>query len=85
MPRVNIGQPSLAEKRRQEVGYRVTDFMNRQNIDNHKMAKLLGVSVKTFINKKLHHPEDFTMEEIWIMENTFGCKISEPLCAKACN
>lgn len=79
MPRVKLGQPSAAEKRRMEVGYRIADLMNRSKIDNEKMANLLGVSKKTFIDKKLHHPEDFTMAEIWVMEKAFDCEITQPL------
>lgn len=78
MPKTKVGE-TPAEKRRKEVGYRIEDEMRRGNYDNDRMAAQLGTCVKTFIDKKKHRPEDFTLAEIWRMEALFGCKITEPL------
>ena len=79
MPRVT---PIASEQRRRELSARIQYHMARKGYDNKKMAKLLGVSTKTFIDKKLHAPDEFSLSEIWIMEKAFGCKISEPLSMK---
>lgn len=76
MPRV---KPTEMEGRRQEITFRIEDLMRRYDYDNTYMAKILGISVKTFIGRKKHHPEEFSLKEIWLMEKAFRCKLSEPL------
>lgn len=76
MPKV---KPSAAEIRRRELSARIQYQMARSGYDNRKMAKMIGISEKTFITKKLHEPDGFTISEIWNMEKAFGCKLSEPL------
>lgn len=76
MPRVNL---SAAEVRRKELSARIQYQMVLHGYDNRRMSKLIGVSEKTFITRKLHAPEEFTVSEIWSMEKVFGCRFSEPL------
>lgn len=76
MPRVSL---SAAETRRKELSARIQYQMALRGYDNRRMAEMLGVSEKTFITRKLHAPEEFTVSEIWRMEKAFGCRISEPM------
>lgn len=80
MPKV---VPNAAEIRRKELSARIQYQMVRSGYDNRRMAKMIGVSEKTFITKKLHEPDGFTVSEIWKMEKAFGCRLSEPLGAEA--
>ena len=80
MPRVRA--LSAAQERQNELSARIVDLMNRRKLKNVAMAEYLGVSEKTFIDRKLHRPEEFSMGDIWKMEKLFGCKISEPLSRK---
>lgn len=73
---------SAAQERQKELSARIVDLMNRRELKNNAMAEYLGVSEKTFIDRKLHRPEEFSMGDIWKMEKLFGCKISEPLSRK---
>lgn len=79
MPRVT---PTASEQRRKELSARIQYHMARKGYDNEKMAKLLGISNRTFIKRKLHAPDEFSLLEIWMMEKAFGCKISDPLSLK---
>lgn len=76
MPKVT---QTTSEERRKELSARIQYHMARKGYDNKKMTKLLGLSEKTFIKRKLHSPDEFSLLEIWMMEKTFGCKISNPL------
>ena len=80
MPRIK--PLSAAQERQKELSARIVDLMYRRNFKNVAMAEYLGVSEKTFIDRKLHRPEEFSMGDIWKMEKLFGCKISEPLSRK---
>ena len=80
MPRIK--SLSAAQERQKELSARIVDLMNRRDLKNVAMAKHLGVSEKTFIDRKLHRPEEFSIGDIWKMEKLFGCKISEPLSRK---
>lgn len=80
MPRIK--PLSAAQERQNELSARIVDLMNRRKLKNNAMAEYLGVSEKTFIDRKLHRPEEFSMGDIWKMEKLFGCKISEPLSRK---
>ena len=73
---------SAAQERQNELSARIVDLMNRQKLDNEAMAEYLGMCKRVFIQRKLHNPEDFRMDDIWKMEKLFGCKISEPLTRK---
>ena len=80
MPRIN---PLLAAQERQkELSARIVDLMFRRNLDNEAVANYLGISKRTFTERKLHSPELFSMDDIWKMEKLFGCKLSEPLSRK---
>lgn len=80
MPRIK--PLSAAQERQKELSARIVDLMFRRNLNNISMAEYLGVSEKTFIDRKLHRPEQFSMDDIWKMEKLFGCKLSEPLSRK---
>lgn len=73
---------SAAQERQNELSARIVDLMNRRSLDNEAMAEYLGMCKRIFIKRKLHNPEEFSMEDIWNMEKLFGCKISEPLSRK---
>lgn len=76
MPKVKL---TAAEERRNKLSARIQYYMVSLGYDNRKMAKLLGICERTFCYKKLHAPDDFSLAEIWMMEKTFGCSISEPI------
>ena len=80
MPRIK--PLSAAQERQKELSARIVDLMYRRNLNNETMAKHLGMCKKSFIDRKLHYPEQFTMRDIWNMEKIFGCKLSEPLSRK---
>ena len=80
MPRIK--PLSAAQERRNELSARIVDLMNRRKLNNEAMAEYLGICEWTFVRKKLHYPETFTMDDIWKMEKLFGCKISDPLSRK---
>ena len=80
MPRIK--PLSAAQERQKELSARIIDLMYRRNLKNDAIAEHLGISEKTFIDRKLHRPEDFSMGDIWKMEKLFGCRISDPLSRK---
>lgn len=75
MPRI---RPTPSENRRKKLTARIQYHMTRLGYDNKKMAKVLGVSEKTFYSKK-YSPDKFSLEDVWNMESAFGCKLSEPV------
>lgn len=76
MPRV---KPTASEKRRNELSARIRYHMSVRGYDNKTMAKHLGVSERTFTEKKIHCPDEFSVSEVWAMEKLFGCRLSEPI------
>lgn len=80
MPRIK--PLSAAQERQKELSARIIDLMYRRNLKNDAIAEHLGISEKTFIDRKLHRPEDFSIGDIWKMEKLFGCRISDPLSRK---
>lgn len=77
MPRIK--PLSAAEEKRKELSARIQYFMALLNYNNKKMAELLGISERTFTERKLHSPDEFTVSELWKMERAFGCRLSDPL------
>lgn len=80
MPRVK--SLSSAQERQEELSARIVDLMNRRKLDNDAMAEYLGMCRRVFIKRKLHSPEEFSMNDIWKMEKLFGCRMSDPLSRK---
>jgi hypothetical protein len=76
MPRVKL---TPSEERRRCLSARIQYQMARTGFNNAKVAKVLGICEKTFIDKKLHAPDLFSLSEIWKMEKLFGCMLSEPI------
>lgn len=78
MPRVKIGGTAQT-KREDDLRYTIEDFMNRNNVSNSTMAKIIGCTEATFISKRKHRTGEFTISDIWKMEKYFGCSMTQPL------
>ncbi len=76
MPKVVM--MSNKEKRCIEVATKIEKLMRFNRIDRHRLAKVIDAS-KSTVDNRLRDPSMLTLGEIWLMEDYFGCILTNPL------